>query len=291
MRNEKRSFILFSIFWLCLTACDTWNPGTTETMEESFTNSFGMIFNRIPAGTFMMGSPESELGRFAEEEIQHQVTLTQDFYIQTTEVTQKQWSDVINQAEQAGILVSGTLNKAPSYFSACGENCPVEGVAWDDVQIFITALNTMGERTYALPTEAQWEYAARSGSTTALANGDITAESYDFDKNLDLMGWYSYNAEMSTHPVARKSANDWGLYDMHGNVWEWCQDRYEIYPSSPVIDPLGPLNGSGRLLRGGAWNSYIYACRSANRGRSGADSREYSFGFRLVVLPIGEHSP
>jgi len=239
--------------------------------NESFTNSLGMTFKLIPAGTFTMGSPTNELGRNYDE-TQHQVTLTQFYYMQTTEVTQGQWRAV--------------TGSNPSYFSSCGDDCPVEQVSWDDVQSFISALNNLGQGTYRLPTEAEWEYAARAGSTTAFANGGITELYCGYDPNLDAMGWYCYNASFTTHPVGLKQPNDWGLYDMHGNVWEWCQDLYGDYPSSAVTDPTGPSSGSDRVLRGGGWYFYAGDCRSANRGSSDPSDRNGYDGFRLVCLQV-----
>ncbi|MBF0101931.1 MAG: DUF4214 domain-containing protein [Desulfobacterales bacterium] len=239
----------------------------TSTVGESFTNSLGMTFVRIPAGTFMMGSPTDELGRYTTE-TQHQVTLTKDYYMMTTEVTQGQWKAV--------------MGSNPSYFASCGDNCPVEQVSWNDIQAFITALNALdGTRQYQLPTEAQWEYAARAESTTAFANGAIT--NVYADPNLDIMGWYYYNSGDTTHSVAQKQVNAWGLYDMHGNVWEWCSDWNGNYPTSAVIDPTGPTSGSYRVRRGGSWNNYALSCRSAVSYYNDPVDRYNSFGFRLIA--------
>jgi|GEM_PF-5713205 len=148
--------------------------GSTGGNGSTFTDSLGMKFVLIPAGTFTMGSPSTEPGRYSSEDPQHQVTLS-SFYMQTTEVTQGQWKAV--------------MGSNPSYFSTCGDNCPVEQVSWNDIQTFITALNSRGEGTYRLPTEAEWEYAARANSTTAFANGGITNTSCSpVDTNLDAMG-------------------------------------------------------------------------------------------------------
>ena len=253
---------------------------------QTYTNSLGMTFNLIPAGTFTMGSPSSELGR-GDDETQHQVTLTQSYYMQTTEVTQGQWRSV--------------MGSNPSYFSSCGDDCPVETVSWDDIQTFITAMNQRGEGTYRLPTEAEWEYAARAGSTTALANGNISVTDCSYDPNLDAMGWYCGNSDVTyagcyncsswggptcagPHPVGGKQPNDWGLYDMHGNVYEWCQDWYGSYPTGAVTNPSGPSSGSARVLRGGSWGNGARICRSANRYYY-PGHRDYGIGFRLVVLP------
>lgn len=245
--------------------------GTELSPQESLTNSLGMTFNLIPAGVFMMGSPEGEPGRRADE-TRHQVTLTQPFYIQTTEVTQGQWKAV--------------MKSNPSRFSDCGDDCPVERVSWNMAQDFIAELNKLGQGTYRLPTEAEWEYAARAGSTTALANGDIEEIGSGYDPNLDAMGWYVYNSDGRTHPVARKKPNAWGLYDMHGNVWEWVQDGanyYERLPSENVTDPQGTPTGPLRVLRGGSIYDDARSCRSANRHFATPESRpDFGLGFRLV---------
>jgi formylglycine-generating enzyme required for sulfatase activity len=236
----------------------------------TYTNSLGMTFILLPAGAFTMGSPSDELGRDSNEGPQHQVTLTQPFYIQQTEVTQAQWETV--------------MGSNPSRFEGC-PTCPVEKVCWNDAQDFIVQMNLRGEGTYSLPTEAQWEYAARAGSTTAYYNGGIIETGIGYDPNLNAIGWYAYNSDSETHPVAQKAPNDWGLYDMSGNVWEWCQDRYGEYSSSAVTDPTGPSSGSSRVMRGGSWFNYATDCRSAFRNAffpSYPDSRE---GFRLTRQP------
>jgi formylglycine-generating enzyme required for sulfatase activity len=191
--------------------------------------------------------------------------------MQTTEVTQGQWKSV--------------MGSNPSSFSNCGDDCPVEEVSWYDVQAFITEMNQRGEGTYALPTEAQWEYAARAGSTTAFANGDITETGSGYDSNLDAMGWYNYNSGSVTHPVEQKQANAWGLYDMHGNVYEWCQDWYGSYSSDAVTDPDGPSSGSFRVYRGGSWNYDARYCRSANLDACSPYNGGNCLGFRLVLSP------
>ena len=236
--------------------------------EPTVTNTLGMAFNLISAGTFTMGSPGDELGRDSDEGPQHEVTLSQ-VYMQTTEVTQGQWRAV--------------MGSNPAHFSSCGDGCPVEGVSWDEIQAFITVLNQRGEGTYRLPTEAEWEYAARAGSITAFANGEITQSSGN-DPNLNLIGWYNENADRTTHQVGLKQANDWGLYDMHGNVWEWVQDWYGAYGSSAVSDPQGPSTGSYRVFRGGGWIARARGCRSANRDGDTPDFRHYGLGFRLLRI-------
>jgi formylglycine-generating enzyme required for sulfatase activity len=198
-------------------------------VERTITNRIGMTLVFIQPGTFTMGSPASESGR-EEDEKQHEVTLTRGFYLQTPPVTQGQWQAV--------------MGDNPSEFKKCGDDCPVETVSWDDVQAFIKKLNAMDDdRIYRLPTEAEWEYACRGGSTTVFCFGDS-------DSALDEYAWFGGNSKESTHPVGQKKPNAWGLYDMHGNVWEWCQDWYADYPGKPVRDPVGPGKGSGRVCRG-----------------------------------------
>jgi formylglycine-generating enzyme required for sulfatase activity len=170
----------------------------------------------------------------------------------------------------------------PSYFSSCGEDCPVERVSWEDVQEFIRRLNQReNSNRYRLPTEAEWEYAARAGSTTAFANGEIR-DTGCRDPNLDKIGWYCGNSGEKTHPVARKQPNAWGLHDMHGNVWEWCRDWEGDYPSAAVTDPTGPLSGEYRVVRGGSWTRGARRCRSAFRGAALPGGLDLRLGFRLA---------
>ena len=251
---------------------------------DSFTiDELGMTFVRILAGTFTMGSPGSEPNR-DDDETQHQVTLTQDFFMQETEVTQGQWRAV--------------MGANPSFFQNCGENCPVESVSWDDVQEFLEQLNaqTTDGYTYRLPTEAEWEYAARAGSETAFCEGDIT-EPEGNDPILNTLGWYYENSNAGyagcyewsdgrccgPQPVRGKNPNVWGLYDMHGNVYEWCSDWYGAYPTTNVSDPLGPSSGAYRVLRGGSWFNYARYCRSANRHGNRPGYRNGDNGFRLAA--------
>ena len=247
------------------------NMNEGNVTQDEFTNSIGMTFKLIKAGTFMMGSPSNESGRGSDEK-QHNVTLTKGFYMQTTEITQGQWEAI--------------MGTNPSNFSSCGVNCPVEKISWNDVQDFIEKLNTKeGTTKYRLPTEAEWEYSARAGSQTAFANGGIQEINCELDPNLNAMGWYCGNANGKTHPVAQKQANNWGLYDMHGNVNEWCQDWYDTYPSSDVVDPVGSSSGSIRVIRGGGWGSGAQYCRSANRLSSSPGNRSSSLGARLLRTP------
>ena len=217
-------------------------------------------FELIPAGTFQMGSN----GGGYDERPVHAVNITQPFYLQKTEVTQSQWRAV--------------MGTNPSYYSSCGETCPVEMVSWNHTQAFLNALNAAEPgMNYRLPTEAEWEYAARAGTT-----GD-----YGGTGNLDEMGWYSGNSGGRTHPVGRKQANAWDLYDMHGNVDEWVNDWYSsaYYSLSPTDDPTGPASGSYRVTRGGTWWWSEWSARSFDRSRGWPHSPSSSRGFRLVRNP------
>jgi len=243
---------------------------STFKINQTWTNDFGMTFVLIQPGTFVMGSPEGETGR-GSDEVQHNVTLTQAYYMQKTEVTQGQWKAV--------------MGTNPSNFSSCGDDCPVERVSWQDAQGFIEKLNQHeNANLYSLPTEAQWEYAARAGSTTALANGNLVETDCNLDTKLNEMGWYCGNAESKTHPAAQKQPNAWGLYDMHGNVWEWCQDWYDSYSTTSVTDPVGPASGLYRVGRGSSWSKYAKFCRSAERGGNSPDSRYNFVGLRLMRM-------
>ncbi len=212
-------------------------------------------FVLVQPGTFDMG----------EQDHAHRVTISRPFYLQATPVTQSQWVAV--------------MGHNPSYFETGGGECPVERVSWKDVQVFIQKLNQQeGTDKYRLPTEAEWEYAARAGTTTDYSFGDS-------DADLDEYAWYYENSGEKTHPVGQKKPNPWGLYDMHGNVWEWCQDWYGDYPKGHVTDPTGPSRGSYRVIRGGSWGNGAYYCRSAERGDSSPAYRHFNVGFRLARTP------
>jgi formylglycine-generating enzyme required for sulfatase activity/outer membrane protein OmpA-like peptidoglycan-associated protein len=225
---------------------------TAASVERGvFRNFLGMGFVYIPGGTFIMGSPLGEYGR-DDNERQHQVTLTRGFYMQTTEVTQGQWQAL--------------MGRNPSHFLNCGWDCPVEQVNWYEVQEFIKRLNEAEKtRRYRLPTEAEWEFASRAGSTTAFHHGEIAGDKSGYDEILDQVGWYYRNSEKGTHQVSQKKSNAWGLYDMHGNVWEWCQDWQRKYPFRAVTDPTGAATGKARIRRGGSWSHYPLFCRSSYR--------------------------
>ena len=211
-----------------------------------------------PPGSFMMGSPgglfQGEVGR-CRDEVQHPVTLTRGFWLAATPVTQRQWRSV--------------MGNNPSRFK--GAELPVENVSWEECTEFCRRAGN-GLR---LPTEAQWEYACRAGSEGTFSGTG----------RLEEMGWYDGNIGSQTHPVAMKQPNAWGLYDMHGNVWEWCADWYGEYPPGGATDPEGPLHGLARVRRGGAWNYGALVCRSACRAYDGQDFHSYDLGFRAARSP------
>ena len=270
----KRSLSFFSVVLVLFYLLALLHPAKAQAPKE-ITNSIGMKLVLIPKGTFMMGSPESEEGR-KENETQHEVTIGKVYYLGVYEVTQAQYEKV--------------MGKNPSYFQGAvvgNENAdlPVEMVSWDDAVEFCKKLSELPDekkagRVYRLPTEAEWEYACRAGSKTA----------YSFDDEEGLLpeyGWFNRNSSRRTHTVGLLEPNAWGLYDMHGNVWEWCSDRQGKYPKGAVSDPTGPKVGSFRVLRGGSWFLGAANCRSANRIRNDPSYRLYYYGFRVALSSSG----
>lgn len=235
----------------------------------------------VKGGTFLMGSPDNDNDANELGKPQHDVTVS-DFYLAKTPVTQKQWREV--------------MGTNPSHFKDC-DDCPVEMVSWNDVQEFIAKLNAKTGMKFRLPTEAEWEYAACGGHKSLPASrdgkGDVHIGEYKYagSNNLDEVGWYYKNSGSKTHPVATKKPNELGLYDMSGNVWEWCLDWYdekyyaECKKKGTVENPAGPASGSYRVLRGGGWGSYARYCRSADRGDNEPGYRNNFIGFRLVFVP------
>jgi formylglycine-generating enzyme required for sulfatase activity len=260
-------------------------------LQETRVNSLGMTFRYIPPGNFMMGSGSKEPGR-DRDETRHEVTLTRGFYMQTTETTQKQWRDA--------------MGTNPSTFVQCGGECPVESVSWDEVQEFIKQLNSRDANVqYRLPTEAEWEYACRAGSDSAIYSGDMPILGELNAPALDPIAWYGGNScteypgarncsqwrqrqsscnSCGPHKVGLKAPNAWGLYDMLGNVYEWCQDYFAAYPSGRATDPPGSAKGTRRIARGGAWDHLARNCRSANRSHFAAQEQKDYIGFRLVMM-------
>lgn len=242
----------------------SWYNSNREEKVFSF-NGASAAFVWIPPGEFMMGSPEDESGRYDDESPQHLVRFAGGFWMQTTPVTQAQWQAV--------------MGNNPSYFESVGSDAPVERVSWNDVQEFIQKLNsTTKETQFRLPTEAEWEYACRAGTTTK----------YYFVDDQDILqkyAWHDTNSKGTTHPVGQLIPNTWGLYDMHGNVWEWCQDHwsdtYEEVNANGVVRSV--LNDTEtRVIRGGSWIDDARYCRAASRHGHTTSYRDDSLGFRLV---------
>jgi formylglycine-generating enzyme required for sulfatase activity len=236
----------------------------------------------IPGGAFLMGSPESEAGRLESEGPQHEITVS-PFYMGKYEVTQAQWR-IVAKLPKAGL----DLASEPSRFK--GDNLPVEQVSWEEAVEFCERLSRATGRQYRLPSEAEWEYACRAGTTTPFAFGEtITPELVNYDVNYPYAsvpkGTYRFYRGQTTSVGSLGAANAFGLYDMHGNVWEWCMDWYSknYYSQSPNADPKGPNTGSSRVMRGGGWDDRgAQYCRSAYRSRYAPGDRGYFLGFRLV---------
>jgi len=249
---------------------------------KDFKNATGIEMVWCPSGTFLMGSPESEPER-GEGETQHQVTLTKGFWIARHEITQGQWTE--------------RMGSNPSSFKDAGDQAPVETVSWDEAMEFCRKL-TEAERTkgllpmdhvYTLPTEAQWEYACRAGTTTPFSFGAVLDGT---QANCD--GNYPYGTTKKgpylekTAPVGSYPANAWGIHDMHGNVYEWCLDWYEDYPTGSTTDPQGAKQAAYRVYRGGGWDYDAGYCRSAGRDQNGPEVRNYYLGFRPVLSPASK---
>jgi formylglycine-generating enzyme required for sulfatase activity len=234
-------------------------------------------FVHIPGGTFTMGSPPGEPDRGSDEGPQHQVTV-RSFYMAKYEVTQKEWQDV--------------MGNNPSNFK--GDNQPVECVSWNDAVEYCNKRSVQEGLTpvysgsgdaitcnwnangYRLPTEAEWEYAAKGG------NKDALTYLYSGSNSIDAVAWHSGNRGWGTHPVGQKAPNSLGIYDMSGNVWEWCWDWYGSYSSGAQTDPQGPSSGSARVFRGGSWSGSAGGLRSAGRYGHTPSGRSDDLGFRLV---------
>ena len=215
---------------------------------------------RVEAGTFKMGATAEMKNPWVLEKPTHKVTLTNDYYIGKYEVTQALWQAV--------------MGSNPSYFK--GDNLPVEQVSWNDCQEFLSKLNRITGKTFRLPTEAEWEYAARGGKKSRGCQ-------YSGSNNLSDVAWYWDNSGSKTHAVGSKQSNELGIYDMSGNVWEWCQDWHGRYSKSSQTNPTGATSGSGRVSRGGCWIGDAGLCRSSYRSDDAPDDRNSDLGFRLVL--------
>ncbi len=221
-------------------------------------HSYKMVY--ISGGSFDMGAtPEQVRESYSNEKPVHKVILS-SYRIGATEVPQWLWVAI--------------MGNNPSHFE--GDNLPVENVSWNDCRDFISRLNSLTGKNFHLPTEAQWEYAARGGSQS-------TGYKYSGSDNLDAVAWYDGNSGGKTHPVATKNPNELGLYDMSGNVWEWCRDLYGNYDKSSQTDPIGPSSGSYRVDRSGSWISSARLCRISNRYNVSPGNRDNYLGFRLAL--------
>lgn len=252
--------IVFSVCWLA--------SAQALTQETQFTNSLNMEFVLIKAGSFIMGSPKTEQGR-RDDETQHEVVISKNYYLQTTEVTRKQWV--------------GLMQGDPSPFRNCGEQCPVSRVQYEWIQVFINKLNKQDSKyTYRLPTEAEWEYAARAGTKTPFHTGKcLNIEYANFQASKPYKDCPLGERSKQPAPVASFKPNQWGLYDMHGNVWEMVSDFYGPYPQQKVTDPQGPETGERHVVRGSSWFSGQDMARAASR----LNARKDNAGFRLVAMP------
>jgi formylglycine-generating enzyme required for sulfatase activity len=275
-------FVLAAVVGLCvgctsLLADEPGKPAEVKNAgKQTIENSIGMKFVRIPKGTFLMGSPPDEEGSIADKR-QHEVTLTRDFYLSVYEVTQSQYEEVMeeNLNYYQGSQLPG---KDTSHF-------PADSVSWNGATEFCRRLSELSEekkanRRYRLPTEAEWEYACRANSRTP------TKFSFGIhDNQLGDHAWYAANSNKMTHPVGSKRPNKFGLYDMHGNAWEWCSDWYDenYYANSPATDPKGPDSGSFRVLRGGSCDDEPDLVRCAHRGCNTPVDRDYYIGIRVVL--------
>ena len=206
-----------------------------------------------------MGATSEQKNPDDDEKPTHQVTLS-SYYIGETEVTQALWTAV--------------MGDNPSWFK--GDNLPVEQVSWEDCQTFIGKLNGLTGKRFRLPTEAEWEYAARGGNRS-------NHTQYSGGSMIDDVAWYGGNSGNKTHSVKTKKPNELGLYDISGNVWEWCQDWYGYYGSNAQTNPTGPGSGSNRVIRGGSWLNFVRDCRSSFRGNRSPGGHNVNLGFRLAL--------
>jgi formylglycine-generating enzyme required for sulfatase activity len=246
----------------------TSRPQRVESVTVRLDADLSFPFRWIPPGTYQRGSPESEPGRDRDEGPRHRVILTRGFYLGTYEVTQAQWLAV--------------MGENPAVFQQGEDHLrrPVESVSWEDCQRFLQRLNQRGRGLFRLPTEAEWEYACRAGTPTRYYWGDAL-EDYQTHPH----AWANSRSMATTHPVGTKPANPWGLFDMSGSVWEWCQDWYGPYSAEEQTDPTGPSAGTEKIFRGGSWYDFPVSLRSSNRHRHRTDGRYTAIGLRLVWEP------
>ncbi|UCF35521.1 MAG: formylglycine-generating enzyme family protein [Acidobacteriota bacterium] len=220
----------------------------------------------IPAGSFQMGSPVSEEGRESDEGPQHRVTISRAFYIGTYEITHAQWQAVMGEIRDN------------SGFDGSSYETPMQSTSWNEWQGFLEKLNELGLGRFRMPTEAEWEYAARAGTESRFYWG----EDPDYEDIVDY-AWFDENSEGQGHPVGQRKPNAWGLYDTSGNAWEWCQDWYGPYLEGDQTDPIGPETGEFKIFRGGEWFNPAETSRSAFRGKFAPDRWLYFGGLRVLM--------
>ncbi|MFM8476035.1 MAG: formylglycine-generating enzyme family protein [Planctomycetaceae bacterium] len=236
------------------------------------------VMRWIPPGRFLMGSPELENGRNAGEGPQHSVTISKGFWMGETPVTQGQWRAVVKAADD-----ETQLPAAPSHFKGKDLH-PVESVTWPQCVAFCDRLTSLlgHQIDFCLPSEAEWEYACRAGTDTAFSDGSACTIPNGLDPALEKLGWFNDNSGRMKQAVRQKQCNAWGLYDVHGNVWEWCWDGKRSYQRAACVDPLGSLDaGAGRVLRGGSLRPWAGLCRSAFRGSLAPGVAWRALGLRL----------
>ena len=255
--------IPLSISFWALYSC---TPDLPEKYIEPHTK---MEFVLIKAGNFIMGTPPSEAGQHKMDHY-HKVELTKPFYMGEYEVTQEQWQHI--------------MHSTPSHFSALGDSFPVENINWYETQEFIKKLNVLNSNGhFSLPTEAQWEYACRAGSNTPFNTGEnLTTDEANFDGNYPYKEFPKGIFRNKTTKVGSFKPNAWGLYDMHGNVWEWCEDWFCEYPEAFVKDPVGDCESDLKVIRGGSWYFNAESARSGRRYTHHPEDRGFSLGFRLI---------
>jgi len=263
---------------------------TTASLPKTVVNSLGMKFALIPAGAFLMGSPQEEKQRSKDEE-QHEVLITRPFYLGVYPLTQGQWRAVMGNNPSCCCATGGGKEEVQGMDT---DDFPVENVSWEDAQEFLGKLVALGEerevgRQYRLPAEAEWEYASRGGASDyqVFHYGNVLSSTQaNFNGNYPYGGAAKGPYLERTSKVGSYEPNSFGLYDMHGNVWEWCSDWYDkdYYKNSPRRDPAGPSAGSCRVLRGGSWDCFGQRCRSAWRNGTEPANRYEYLGFRIVLV-------
>lgn len=278
--------ILLIIFGFVFVSSHTFSQRPSEELIHPdslvtvyFPGDLPVHFRLIPPGTFLMGSePEDKMGAAGQgherdESPMHPVTISKAFYMGVYEITQQQWVSVMGNNPAVFQQVENYKQEDEDHLLR-----PVEYVSWDDCQEFIARLNEMGMGTFRLPTEAEWEYACRAGTTTRFF--------WENDPRMWIINQYAWansRSFASTHPVGQKMPNPWGLYDMSGNVWEWCSDWYGPYSNDHQTDPRGPEEGSRKVFRGGSWFDFPTSHRSANRHAHETNKGYPAIGLRLVL--------